>query len=68
MIKGKIRVAVADDNREFVGIIQEYLSEQPDIEVAGVAYDGEEILKIIEAEEPDVIILDICLLYTSRCV
>ena len=59
MIKGKIRVAVADDNREFVGIIQEYLSEQPDIEVAGVAYDGEEILKIIEAEEPDVIILDI---------
>ncbi len=59
MIKGKIRVAVADDNREFVGIIQEYLSEQPDIEVAGVAYDGEEILKIVETEQPDVIILDI---------
>jgi two-component system response regulator (stage 0 sporulation protein A) len=59
VIKEKIRVAVADDNREFVGIIQEYLSEQPDIEVAGVAYNGEEILEIIEAEEPDVIILDI---------
>lgn len=59
MIKEKIRVAVADDNREFVGIIQEYLSEQPDIEVAGVAYNGEEILEIIEAKEPDVIILDI---------
>ncbi|MBP2631829.1 MAG: sporulation transcriptional activator Spo0A [Firmicutes bacterium] len=59
MIKEKIRVAVADDNREFVGIIQEYLSEQPDIEVAGVAYNGEEILEIIETEEPDVIILDI---------
>ncbi|WP_110953155.1 sporulation transcription factor Spo0A [Anaerosinus massiliensis] len=59
MIKEKIRVAVADDNREFVGIIQEYLSEQPDIEVVGVAYNGEEILEIIENEEPDVIILDI---------
>jgi len=59
VIKEKIRVAVADDNREFVGIIQEYLSEQPDIEVAGVAYNGEEILEIIETEEPDVIILDI---------
>jgi two-component system, response regulator, stage 0 sporulation protein A len=59
VIKEKIRVAVADDNREFVGIIQEYLSEQPDIEVAGVAYNGEEILEIIEAKEPDVIILDI---------
>lgn len=59
MIKEKIRVAIADDNREFVGIIQEYLAEQPDIEVAGVAYNGEEILTIIEAELPDVVILDI---------
>lgn len=59
MIMGKIRVAIADDNREFVGIIQEYLSEQPDIDVVGVGYDGEEILKVIETEKPDVMILDI---------
>lgn len=59
MVKEKIRVAVADDNREFVGIIQEYLSEQPDIDVIGVAHNGEEILTIIEAERPDIVILDI---------
>lgn len=59
MIKEKIRIAIADDNREFVGIIQEYLAEQPDIEVAGVAYNGEEILKIIESQDLDVVVLDI---------
>lgn len=59
MVKEKIRVAIADDNREFVGIIQEYLSQQPDIDLIGVAYNGEEILTIIEEKKPDVVILDI---------
>nr|WP_092067357.1 sporulation transcription factor Spo0A [Dendrosporobacter quercicolus]NSL46543.1 sporulation transcription factor Spo0A [Dendrosporobacter quercicolus DSM 1736] len=59
MVKERIRVAIADDNREFVGIIQEYLSQQPDIDLIGVAYNGEEILTIIEEKKPDVVILDI---------
>lgn len=59
MVKEKIRIAIADDNREFVGIMQEYLSEQPDIEVTGIAYNGEEVLEIVESEQPDILILDI---------
>lgn len=59
MLKEKISVAIADDNREFVRIIQEYLSEQADLEVVGVAYNGEEILGVIENSQPDVVILDI---------
>ncbi|GBG55018.1 Stage 0 sporulation protein A [bioreactor metagenome] len=59
MVKEKIRVAIADDNREFVSIIQEYLIQQPDIDLVGVAYNGEEILTIIEEKRPDVVILDI---------
>ncbi|SDL55105.1 two-component system, response regulator, stage 0 sporulation protein A [Dendrosporobacter quercicolus] len=59
VVKERIRVAIADDNREFVGIIQEYLSQQPDIDLIGVAYNGEEILTIIEEKKPDVVILDI---------
>lgn len=54
-----IKVAIADDNREFVGIIQEYLSQQNDFELVGVAYNGEQILTIIEEKAPDVVILDI---------
>lgn len=59
MIRETIKVAVADDNREFVGIIQEYLTGQSDFELVGVAYNGEQILTIIEEKSPDVVILDI---------
>lgn len=59
MIREKIKLAIADDNREFVGIMEEYLLQQPDIELVGVAYNGEEIVKIVEEKRPDVIILDI---------
>jgi len=59
MTKESIKVAIADDNREFAGIMQEFLHSQADIELVGVAYNGEEILTIMEEQQPDVVILDI---------
>ncbi len=59
MTKESIKVAIADDNREFAGIMQEFLESQADIELVGVAYNGEQILTIIEDQTPDVVILDI---------
>ena len=59
MIRETIKVAIADDNREFVGIIQEYFAGQKDFELVGVGYNGEQILTIIEEKKPDVVILDI---------
>jgi two-component system response regulator (stage 0 sporulation protein A) len=59
MTKESIKVAIADDNREFAGIMQEFLQSQTDIELVGVAYNGEEILTIMEQQQPDVVILDI---------
>ena len=59
MIREKIKVAVADDNREFADIMQEFLTQQADIDLVGVAYNGEEILTILSEKKPDVIILDI---------
>lgn len=58
VVKEKIRVAVADDNREFMNVVEEYFREQPDIEIVGMAYNGEEILKILAEKEADVVILD----------
>ncbi|TCS84048.1 sporulation transcription factor Spo0A [Tepidibacillus fermentans] len=55
----KIKVLVADDNREFVELLREYMIEQTDIEVIGVAYNGNGVLQILEKEVPDVLILDI---------
>ncbi len=55
----KIKVGMADDNREVVHLIEEYLSSQQDIEVVGVAYNGLECLQMIDEKKPDVLLLDI---------
>ncbi|MFB5268355.1 sporulation transcription factor Spo0A [Paenibacillus enshidis] len=57
----KIEVLLADDNREFTNLLAEYISEQEDMEVVGISYNGEEVLqRISDAHKiPDVLILDI---------
>ncbi|WP_211745134.1 sporulation transcription factor Spo0A [Paenibacillus sp. Marseille-Q4541] len=56
-----IEVLLADDNREFTNLLAEYISEQEDMEVTGIAYNGEEVLQLIQETKnvPDVLILDI---------
>ncbi len=54
-----IKVLIADDNREFVDLLKDFMVEQPDIDIVGVAYNGNEVLEILEEEIPDVMILDI---------
>lgn len=55
----KISVLVADDNKDFCAIINEFLRKQDDIEVVGVAHDGIEAIDMILELEPDVVVLDI---------
>ena len=57
----RIEVLLADDNREFTNLLSEYISEQSDMMVTGVAYNGEEVLRLLEESRkaPDVLILDI---------
>jgi len=54
-----IKVAVADDNKELINLLQEYVLREKDIDLAGIAYNGEEMLSIIEEQSPDVIVLDL---------
>jgi two-component system response regulator (stage 0 sporulation protein A) len=55
----KIKIIIADDNKEFCNILSEYLKKQNDFEIAGIAKDGVEALKLIAQENPDVLVLDI---------
>lgn len=57
----KIEVLLADDNREFTNLLAEYISDQEDMTVTGTAYNGEEVLQLLEHSPklPDVLILDI---------
>lgn len=57
----RIQVFLADDNREFTNLLSEYIQEQDDMAVIGVAYNGEEVIRQLEETRrmPDVMILDI---------
>ncbi|MDG0813191.1 sporulation transcription factor Spo0A [Cohnella rhizosphaerae] len=57
----RIEVFLADDNREFTNLLSEYIEEQEDMTVIGVAYNGEEVIRQLEETRniPDVMILDI---------
>lgn len=52
-------MCVADDNRELVGLLTEYIHAQEDMEVVGSAYNGQECLDIVENTDPDILVLDI---------
>jgi two-component system response regulator (stage 0 sporulation protein A) len=57
----KIEVLLADDNREFTNLLSEFIDDQEDMSVVGVAYNGNEVFRFIEQQRkaPDVLILDI---------
>lgn len=56
-----IEVLLADDNREFTNLLSEFIDDQADMHVTGVAYNGNDVLRLIEQgpRVPDVLILDI---------
>ena len=54
-----IRVLIVDDSVLVRKILQDILSEDPEIEVVGLAKNGVEALKIAKWVNPDVITLDI---------
>ena len=54
----KVTILMADDNHEFCDVITGYLGKEPDLEVIGVAHDGEEALAKIYELKPDVVIVD----------
>lgn len=59
MLDKKIQIIIADDNKEFGDILCEYLNDQSDIEVIGIARDGNEACELIITKMPDIAILDI---------
>lgn len=59
MEDSKISVLIADDNKEFCSILNDYLLNQKDIVVTGIAKDGREALDLIQQKKPDLVVLDI---------
>jgi two-component system response regulator (stage 0 sporulation protein A) len=59
----KIRIALADNNRELCSTLTDLVELQDDMELVGVAYDGIEALQLVEKTRPEVLILDITMPY-----
>ena len=53
-----LRIVIADDNRSVVEGLRELFATQPDLTVAGVAFDGAEALEKIRELRPDAVVLD----------
>ena len=57
----KITVGIADDHAILRQGLESLINQEQDIEVVGEASDGHETLELIEAKQPDILILDIAM-------
>ncbi len=58
-----MKILIADDNKDFSDILTEYISRQEDMEVVGVAPNGEVACDLIKSTQPDIVILDVIMPY-----
>jgi len=56
---GKLEIAIADDNERMIETLTQTLESEPGFEVVGKAGNGEDLLRLIREQSPDVVLLDI---------
>ena len=54
----KIKILIADDNFDFASTIASYIEMQDDMEIVGIAIDGQEAFEKIKETSPDVVLMD----------
>lgn len=59
MSGGKIRIIIADDHAVVREGTRQLLEQEPDLEVVAEAGDGEEAVRLVGENRPDVVIMDI---------
>jgi len=57
--KSMIKIVIADDQALLREMLSMVLSAEPEIEVTGLACDGEEVVRICRQTKPDLVLLDI---------
>ena len=57
----RIKVMLADDDRNIIDALGDFLARRPDIEVVSRISDGAEVIDCVRAMIPDVIVMDLVL-------
>lgn len=58
MNNNRLKVLIADDNRDFCDVIKNYIEKQEDMEVIATADDGMSAFELIKDKKPDVVLID----------
>lgn len=58
-MKEKISILIADDNSDFANNLASYIEKEDDMEVLGIARDGNEAIEMVTATQPDILLLDV---------
>ena len=54
----KIKIGIADDNREFCDILVDFFCDKDDIDLVFVSHDGIKTIENIKTKQPEILILD----------
>lgn len=57
----KLRIVLADDHTVMRSGLRLLLEREPDFSVVGEAQDGREVLRVVDEESPDVVVMDIAM-------
>lgn len=55
----KVKIIVAEDNRNLCQILQDFIQRDDCFELSGVAYNGLEAWEMIQKHDPDLIVMDL---------
>lgn len=56
---GRIELVIADDNLLVLRQMHELLSLEPDLKITGEARNGLDVVKLVDAHEPDLVLMDL---------
>ena len=60
-MEDKTKLILADAAEEYRGMLAEAVAAEPDLQLVGQTGDGEELLSLIRATRPDVVVMDLVL-------
>ena len=60
-LEHRTRILLCDDTRDILILLSAEFGLHPDLEVVGEAANGREVISLAEAQQPDVIVLDLAM-------